>query len=55
VNDKEDYDPLDPNVWEKPSSETPWLIIALMVLVIVIVVFFVVLLLLRKRKGKTEM
>jgi hypothetical protein len=55
VNDKEDYDPLNPNVWEKPSSETPWLIIALLVIVIVVVVFIVVLLLLRKRKGKTAM
>lgn len=55
VNDREDYDPLDPNVWEKPSSEAPWLIIALLLLVIVIVVVLVVLLLLRKRKGKTEM
>lgn len=55
VNDKEDYDPLDPNVWEKPSSETPWLIIALMLPVIAVVVFIVVLLLLRKRKGKTAM
>jgi hypothetical protein len=55
VNDKEDYDPLDPNVWEKPSSETPWLIIALIVIVIIIVVLIVVLLMLRKRKGKTAM
>lgn len=60
VNDKEDYDPLDPNITAgpKPKDEPPpfpWaiVIILLPIVIILVVVFMVILMSRRKANGKT--
>lgn len=50
VNDGSDYEPLDPEVWEKPDdpgSSFPWI---LLIIIIVVVVLMVVFLLMTRRK-----
>ena len=50
VNDKDDYDPLNPSVWEEPtSSQWSWFVIILAVVIVVSVIFIVIFTLRKKR------
>ena len=48
VHDKEDYDPLDPDVTEEPTSQ-PWMLIIIIIAVVVVVIVLVAFMIKRKK------
>ncbi|UCE73052.1 MAG: hypothetical protein JSV56_08405 [Methanomassiliicoccales archaeon] len=54
VKDDVDYDPLDPEVTEKPSPSFPWIWVLLLVVIVIVVLILVIFLSGKFKKGKKE-
>jgi quinol-cytochrome oxidoreductase complex cytochrome b subunit len=52
VDDKQDYDPLDPKVTTEPS-EMPWTLIIIVIVIVIVIIISIVSFIKKKRKGKS--